>query len=182
MGARGHVRFAFWNRDLRDCESGFSGLPLHVLDGIGVPCWTFTGSRSIIGANRDLAVLVRSRARLVAWRRIGGGAHRVAGAYAGSAAHRWRGLVLRGALRGESPRTREGRRPDRPERQGQGIRGQGIVGNPCFCVAWDWGIGGGGDADAPGLVVDGRRLVVADAGVDHYVDDVHDEECDDGQD
>ena len=28
---------------------------------------------------------------------------------------RCRGRVLRGALRGESPRTREGRRPDRPE-------------------------------------------------------------------
>ena len=33
------------------------------------------------------------------------------------ATRRQRGMVLRGALRGESPRTREGRRPDRTELQ-----------------------------------------------------------------
>ena len=35
-------------------------------------------------------------------------------------AHRSSGVVLRGALRGESPRTREGRRPDRQKTRNEG--------------------------------------------------------------
>ena len=42
--------------------------------------------------------------------------------HAGDAATSWHGV--RGALRGESPRTREGRRPDRTELQWSVIRGQ----------------------------------------------------------
>ncbi len=42
--------------------------------------------------------------------------------YAGDAAPTWQGVG--GALRGESPRTREGRRPDRPELQWSVISGQ----------------------------------------------------------
>ena len=45
-----------------------------------------------------------------------------------------RGMVFRGALRGESPRTREGRRPDRTTAgvrgEGSGIRGDGA------CAVW----------------------------------------------
>ena len=46
------------------------------------------------------------------------------------ATRRQRGMVFRGALRGESPRTREGRRPDRTELQWSVVRDDGT------CAAW----------------------------------------------
>ena len=54
---------------------------------------------------------------LVVWRGVGAGCcgelHSLALAFIYACGVRWRGVVLEGALRGESPRTREGRRRER---------------------------------------------------------------------
>ena len=71
--------------------------------------------------------------------RVGARWHRQ---YAGDSAPTWHGVW--GALRGESPRTREGRRPDRPE-------GQFLVGSFWFLV-----LGGEGALGLGGLSSFGR--------------------------
>ena len=51
------------------------------------------------------------------------------------------------------------------------------------CLAQGHEIDHGGNAVCSALTMDGSRAsVVADPGIDHDVDDVHDQECDDGQD
>ena len=70
---RGQFRFAFClNRDLQDCESGFSGLLLHVFDGNGVACWTFAGWRSLVGAIRGLGGCIWWRAHMLGRRHSAG--------------------------------------------------------------------------------------------------------------